>query len=31
MDEPRSALDAEGIERIEKLIDNLKEKFTILT
>ena len=30
MDEPRSALDAEGIERIEELIDNLKEKFTIL-
>jgi len=30
MDEPCSALDAEGIERIEELIDELREKFTIL-
>ena len=30
MDEPCSALDAEGIERIEDLIDELREKFTIL-
>ena len=30
MDEPCSALDAEGIERIEELIDGLREKYTIL-
>ena len=30
MDEPCSALDAEGIERIEELIDELREKYTIL-
>jgi len=30
MDEPCSALDAEGIERIEALIDGLRKKFTIL-
>lgn len=30
MDEPCSALDAEGIGRIEELIDDLREKFTIL-
>jgi phosphate transport system ATP-binding protein len=30
MDEPCSALDAEGIERIEALLDELREKFTIL-
>jgi phosphate transport system ATP-binding protein len=30
MDEPCSALDAEGIERIEELIDGLCEKFTIV-
>ncbi len=30
MDEPCSALDAEGIERIEELIDSLREKFTIV-
>lgn len=30
MDEPCSALDAEGIERIEALIDDLRKKFTIL-
>lgn len=30
MDEPCSALDAEGIERIEELIDDLREKFTIV-
>jgi phosphate transport system ATP-binding protein len=30
MDEPCSALDAEGIERIEGLIDGLREKYTIL-
>jgi phosphate transport system ATP-binding protein len=30
MDEPCSALDTEGIERIEDLIDGLREKFTIL-
>jgi phosphate transport system ATP-binding protein len=30
MDEPCSALDAEGIERIEELIDGLKEKYTIV-
>ncbi|MCD4726266.1 MAG: phosphate ABC transporter ATP-binding protein [Pirellulales bacterium] len=30
MDEPCSALDAEGIERIEELIDGLRKKFTIL-
>jgi len=30
MDEPCSALDATGIERIEELITGLKEKFTII-
>ncbi len=30
MDEPCSALDAEGIERIEELIDGLREQFTIV-
>ncbi|MBN1396385.1 MAG: phosphate ABC transporter ATP-binding protein [Pirellulales bacterium] len=30
MDEPCSALDAEGIERIEDLIDELREKYTIV-
>ena len=30
MDEPCSALDAEGIERIEELISDLKERFTIV-
>ena len=30
MDEPCSALDAEGIERIETLIEELREKFTIV-
>ncbi len=30
MDEPCSALDAEGIERIEDLIDALREKYTIV-
>ncbi len=30
MDEPCSALDAEGIERIEELIDGLRAKYTIL-
>ena len=30
MDEPCSALDAEGIERIEELIDGLRTKYTIL-
>ncbi len=30
MDEPCSALDAEGTERIEQLIGELREKFTIL-
>jgi phosphate transport system ATP-binding protein len=30
MDEPCSALDAEGIERIEDLIDGLREKYTIV-
>ena len=30
MDEPCSALDAEGIERIEMLIQQLREKYTIL-
>jgi phosphate transport system ATP-binding protein len=30
MDEPCSALDAEGIERIETLIQQLREKYTIL-
>jgi len=30
MDKPCSALDAEGIERIEGLIDGLREKYTIL-
>ncbi|MCR4411986.1 MAG: phosphate ABC transporter ATP-binding protein [Thermoguttaceae bacterium] len=30
MDEPCSALDAEGTERIEELIDGLREKYTIV-
>ncbi len=30
MDEPCSALDAEGIERIEELVDQLREKYTIV-
>jgi phosphate transport system ATP-binding protein len=30
MDEPCSALDAEGIERIEELVDGLREKYTII-
>jgi phosphate transport system ATP-binding protein len=30
MDEPCSALDAQGIERIENLITELKERFTIV-
>ena len=30
MDEPCSALDAEGIERIEALIEDLRQKFTIV-
>jgi len=30
MDEPCSALDAEGIERIEALVDQLREKYTIV-
>jgi phosphate transport system ATP-binding protein len=30
MDEPCSALDAQGIERIEELIDGLREKYTIV-
>ncbi len=30
MDEPCSALDAEGIERIEELLDDLCQKYTIL-
>ncbi|MGQ9575904.1 MAG: phosphate ABC transporter ATP-binding protein [Thermoguttaceae bacterium] len=30
MDEPCSALDAEGIERIEELIDGLRHQYTIL-
>ncbi len=30
MDEPCSALDAEGIERIEELIQTLRERYTIL-
>jgi phosphate transport system ATP-binding protein len=30
MDEPCSALDAEGTERIEELLDELRAKFTIL-
>jgi phosphate transport system ATP-binding protein len=30
MDEPCSALDAEGTERIEDLIDSLREKYTIV-
>ena len=30
MDEPCSALDAEGIERIEELINELRERFTIV-
>ena len=30
MDEPCSALDAEGIERVEEMISNLREKYTIV-
>ena len=30
MDEPCSALDAEGIERIEELIESLRQRYTIL-
>jgi phosphate transport system ATP-binding protein len=30
MDEPCSALDAEGVERIEQLLDTLREKYTIV-
>lgn len=30
MDEPCSALDADGIERVEELISELREKFTVL-
>ncbi|MHB8867128.1 MAG: phosphate ABC transporter ATP-binding protein [Pirellulaceae bacterium] len=30
MDEPCSALDAEGVERIEELVDLLREKYTIV-
>jgi phosphate transport system ATP-binding protein len=30
MDEPCSALDAEGVERIEQLVDSLREKYTIV-
>jgi phosphate transport system ATP-binding protein len=30
MDEPCSALDAEGIERIEELVDQLRQKYTIV-
>jgi phosphate transport system ATP-binding protein len=30
MDEPCSALDAEGVERIETLIEELREKYTII-
>jgi len=30
MDEPCSALDAEGIERIEQLVDQLRGKYTIV-
>ena len=30
MDEPCSALDAEGIERIEELIDRCRAKYTIV-
>lgn len=30
MDEPCSALDAEGIERIEQLVDSLKQAYTIV-
>ena len=30
MDEPCSALDAEGIERVEELIASLRDKFTIV-
>ena len=30
MDEPCSALDAEGIERIEELLDGLREQYTIV-
>jgi phosphate transport system ATP-binding protein len=30
MDEPCSALDAEGIERIEELIDSLRQQYTIV-
>ena len=30
MDEPCSALNADGIERVEELISELREKFTVL-
>ena len=30
MDEPCSALDAEGIERIETLVDELRDRYTIV-
>ena len=30
MDEPCSALDAEGIERVEELIGSLRERYTVL-
>lgn len=30
MDEPCSALDAEGVERVEEMIGNLREKYTIV-
>jgi phosphate transport system ATP-binding protein len=30
MDEPCSALDSQGVERVEALIQNLREEYTIL-
>jgi phosphate transport system ATP-binding protein len=30
MDEPCSALDAEGTEKIENLLDGLREKYTVV-
>jgi phosphate transport system ATP-binding protein len=30
MDEPCSALDAEGIERVEELISSLRHKYTVV-
>jgi phosphate transport system ATP-binding protein len=30
MDEPCSALDAEGTERIEELLDGLRERYTVV-